>query len=189
MSLPFTSWLHLLPSLLALLECPSPAALQRATLADLPGSTSTLESRIARVRRRHFIPNVSVHGFINDNASAQQSTQQLLSGSWRSGVGVEVRLTFHLADAVYDEHEATLQRDALAMAREHRLLRKEILTLHQRLSTLRSELVEVAAQQPALTASGILDTLSEAQQVWLELDALSAGACREYQLNAFGEPR
>lgn len=104
-------------------------------------------------------------------------------------MGVEVRLTFHLADAVYDEHEATLQRDALAAEREHRSLRKEIITLHHRLSTLRGELSEVVAQQPALTDSGVLDTLSEAQHVWLELDALSAGACREYQSNALGEPR
>lgn len=135
---------------------------------------SELNDKVVRVRRRHFIPAVSLHGFINDNASASfpNTAQQAPTGSVRSGAGVEVRLTFVLRDTVYDEHEAMLRREYQHQAQSDREQRLAIAKASHRLRALHSELTRYDLLDPRW-----FEAFDDAQQRWLELDVLTAGGC------------
>ena len=157
-------------TLLSLLECPSLAILEAAAVSHLAVGDEAIGAQIARVRSRHWLPRISVRAFANDASSVPLNEGVSTAGTWRGGVGADVRLTFQLPDLVYDEHEATLRRDALMLARERRELARLVVTLGSRLAALRDEL-----RQSDVTAG---EVFAEALPVWLELDSLSGGACR-----------
>lgn len=157
-------------TLLGLLECPPADVLLRAAERRLGGDDTTIEEQVARVRARHWLPLVNLRGFVNDTAS-QPLSDVSTTGVWRNGVGVDLRLVFHLPDLVYDDHETALRREALQSARERRELARSVIALTQRLLVLRDEL-RVAPD------AAVGEVFSDSLMVWLELDALTGGACR-----------